>query len=69
VFGWLIGQDEEDKIPEIPASDVAQGVLPKIIATLVNRRRAVKGLMKDKSAPAARMMQVSSTAFPVWHRR
>ena len=52
-------QAEEDKIPDIPPTDVAQGVLPRIIATLVNRRRAVKGLMKDKSAPAARMMQVS----------
>ncbi|RSH90080.1 DNA-directed DNA polymerase alpha catalytic subunit pol1 [Saitozyma podzolica] len=30
---------EEEKIPEVPEADVAQGVLPRIIATLVGRRR------------------------------
>ncbi len=39
----------EEKIPEIPVSQ-APGVLPKLIATLVNRRREVKKLMKDKHA-------------------
>ncbi|WVR04263.1 hypothetical protein IAU60_001263 [Kwoniella sp. DSM 27419] len=48
---------EEEKIPDIPSSDVAQGVLPRIIATLVNRRRQVKGLMKDKSATPAQLLQ------------
>ncbi|OCF33996.1 DNA polymerase alpha subunit A [Kwoniella heveanensis BCC8398] len=48
---------EEEKIPDVPASDVAQGVLPRIIATLVNRRRQVKGLMKDKSATPAQLLQ------------
>lgn len=42
----------------MPQSDVAQGVLPRIIATLVNRRRQVKGLMKDKSATPAQLQQV-----------
>lgn len=41
--------DEEDKIPEIPV-DEKQGILPKLIATLVSRRRQVKSLMKDKKA-------------------
>ncbi|WRT65216.1 uncharacterized protein IL334_002159 [Kwoniella shivajii] len=50
-------QIEEEKIPDVPASDVAQGVLPRIIATLVNRRRQVKGLMKDRSATPAQLLQ------------
>ncbi|KAI9719810.1 MAG: hypothetical protein M1812_003299 [Candelaria pacifica] len=41
--------EDEEKVPEIP-SDQNQGILPKLIATLVNRRRQVKSLMKDKSA-------------------
>ena len=36
-------------MPEVP-SDQNQGILPKLIATLVSRRRQVKGLMKDKKA-------------------
>ena len=43
-----LGEDEE-KVPEVPV-DQKQGILPKLIATLVQRRRQVKGLMKDKSA-------------------
>ncbi|ORX36128.1 hypothetical protein BD324DRAFT_642777 [Kockovaella imperatae] len=50
-------EGEEEKIPDIPGSDVAQGVLPRIIATLVGRRRQVKGLMKDKSATPAQLQQ------------
>lgn len=50
--------DDEAKIPDVPAGDAAQGVLPRIIATLVGRRRQVKGLMKDKSASAAKLQQV-----------
>ena len=36
-------------MPEVP-SDQNQGILPKLIATLVSRRREVKKLMKDKRA-------------------
>lgn len=36
-------------MPEVP-TDQDQGILPKLIATLVGRRRQVKKLMKDKSA-------------------
>ena len=43
--------DKEEKIPEIPATQ-KPGILPKLIATLVNRRREVKKLMKDRHASA-----------------
>ena len=49
-------QDGDD-VPDVPSSDVAQGVLPHLIATLVNRRRQVKALMKDKHAPALKQLQ------------
>ncbi|TIC20656.1 hypothetical protein E3Q13_00361 [Wallemia mellicola] len=48
----------EEKIPEIPAPGSGQGVLPKLIATLVNRRKQVKNLMKDKNATPAKLMQL-----------
>ncbi|TIB11245.1 hypothetical protein E3P89_02421 [Wallemia ichthyophaga] len=51
------GEDEE-KIPEVPPPGSGQGVLPKLIATLVNRRKQVKGLMKDKNATTAKLMQL-----------
>lgn len=37
-------------MPEVPPSDQEQGILPRLIATLVGRRREVKKLMKDKRA-------------------
>lgn len=55
----LMSQAEEDKIPDVPESGIPQGVLPRIIATLVSRRKQVKALMKDKSASAAKLKQVS----------
>ncbi|KAL2872381.1 DNA-directed DNA polymerase alpha catalytic subunit POL1 [Aspergillus lucknowensis] len=42
--------ENEEKVPEVPASDTEQGILPRLIATLVGRRREVKKLMKDKRA-------------------
>ncbi|KAG6887799.1 hypothetical protein C0995_012659 [Termitomyces sp. Mi166 len=47
----------DERIPEPPSSDVPQGVLPRLIATLVNRRRQVKSLMKDKTASPAQLLQ------------
>jgi len=41
--------ENDERVPEVPV-DQAQGVLPKLIANLVNRRREVKKLMKDKRA-------------------
>ncbi|KAL3447498.1 DNA polymerase family B-domain-containing protein [Aspergillus insuetus] len=42
--------ENEEKVPEVPAADAEQGILPRLIATLVGRRREVKKLMKDKRA-------------------
>ncbi|KAF8624027.1 hypothetical protein AX17_007233 [Amanita inopinata Kibby_2008] len=54
-----VEEDEngEEKIPDPPASNVSQGVLPRLIATLVSRRRQVKSLMKDKTASHAKLLQ------------
>ncbi|OBZ73519.1 DNA polymerase alpha catalytic subunit [Grifola frondosa] len=52
-----VDADGEEKIPEPPSSEVPQGVLPRLIATLVNRRRQVKSLMKDKKATPAQLLQ------------
>ncbi|KAF8196860.1 DNA polymerase family B-domain-containing protein [Mycena galopus ATCC 62051] len=50
-------EEGEEKIPEPPASDVAAGVLPRLIKTLVDRRRTVKSLMKNKSTTRAQLDQ------------
>ncbi|KAI0676013.1 hypothetical protein C8Q78DRAFT_963901 [Trametes maxima] len=50
-------EDGEEKIPEPPSSEIGQGVLPRLIATLVSRRRQVKSLMKDKKATPAQLLQ------------
>lgn len=55
----LIVQDGEEVHPEPPSSNVPQGVLPRLIASLVDRRRGVKALMKDKTATPAQLLQVS----------
>lgn len=50
--GWLTSMEQagdEDAVPEVPVNQ-EQGTLPKLIATLVGRRRQVKALMKDKNA-------------------
>nr|UWK20247.1 DNA polymerase alpha subunit [Trichoderma rhododendri] len=41
--------EDDDAVPEVPVNQ-DQGVLPRLIATLVSRRRQVKNLMKDKKA-------------------
>ncbi|CAD6579577.1 MAG: DNA-directed DNA polymerase alpha catalytic subunit pol1 [Alectoria sarmentosa] len=41
--------EDDEKVPDVPV-DQNQGILPKLIATLVSRRRQVKALMKDKKA-------------------
>jgi len=60
---------QDDKIPEPPASGVPQGVLPRLIATLVNRRRQVKALMKDRSLSHAKWLQVALLAVFFYGRR
>ena len=37
--------------------EINQGVIPRLIATLVNRRRQVKSLMKDRKATQAQLLQ------------
>ncbi|KAH0138007.1 hypothetical protein KCU86_g24803, partial [Aureobasidium melanogenum] len=42
--------DDEEKVPEVPSDTNNKGILPRLIRTLVHRRREVKKLMKDKIA-------------------
>ncbi|KAL7325370.1 DNA-directed DNA polymerase alpha catalytic subunit pol1 [Mucor circinelloides] len=49
--------DGEEKVPEIPDETLPQGILPRLIKTLVDRRKQVKGLMKD-NVSEARYMQL-----------
>lgn len=42
--------EEDEKVPEVPSADEELGILPRLIATLVKRRREVKKLMKDPTA-------------------
>lgn len=53
----------QDEIPEVPSPGLGQGVLPRLIATLVNRRKQVKNLMKDRGATAAQIMQVGRYCY------
>lgn len=46
-----IGEDDE-RVPDMPADVQQKGILPRLIRTLVNRRREVKKLMKGKGATA-----------------
>jgi DNA polymerase alpha subunit A len=49
------GSRESNKaLPPLPDSAVQQGVLPRVIKTLVDRRRAVKGLLKAEKDPVVR---------------
>ncbi|KAI8579056.1 hypothetical protein K450DRAFT_175568 [Umbelopsis ramanniana AG] len=48
----------EAQIPDVPEKSLQQGVLPRLIKALVNRRRQVKKLMKDPKLTAAESMQL-----------
>ncbi|CAK7221044.1 DNA-directed DNA polymerase alpha catalytic subunit pol1 [Sporothrix curviconia] len=52
--GLVAGEDEEEAVPEVPGEQ-EQGILPKLIAGLVSRRRQVKSLMKSKTATAEQL--------------
>ncbi len=49
---------EKDITPEIPDSSLSQGILPKLIAKLVERRRMVKNLMKNPKATPSELAEV-----------
>lgn len=47
-----VSHDEDKDLPIIPDRDSSQGVLPRLLNTLVTRRREVKKLLKDpKNSP------------------
>ncbi|KZV91997.1 hypothetical protein EXIGLDRAFT_615021, partial [Exidia glandulosa HHB12029] len=48
---------ESDELPEAPPSETPQGVLPRLIATLVQRRQQVKKLMKEPGLADAKRKQ------------
>ncbi|KAH9821499.1 hypothetical protein DFH28DRAFT_1078854 [Melampsora americana] len=52
-----LDEDDPDAMPELPSSSTKQGILPRLIATLVNRRRQVKSLMKDRDTAPNKMIQ------------
>ena len=54
----ILHKNGNERIPEPPSSEIGQGILPRLIATLVNRRRQVKSLMKDRTATQAQILQV-----------
>ncbi|ODV97798.1 hypothetical protein PACTADRAFT_14300 [Pachysolen tannophilus NRRL Y-2460] len=47
----------QDEIPSVPDLGIEQGVLPRLLATLVNRRREVKKLLKDSKSTQAEKIQ------------
>ncbi|EPX72706.1 DNA polymerase alpha catalytic subunit [Schizosaccharomyces octosporus yFS286] len=50
-------KDGEDHIPNVPTASSEQGIFPRLIANLVDRRRLIKGLLKDKSATPTQLLQ------------
>jgi DNA polymerase alpha subunit A len=42
---------DKGQLPPLPESDMERGVLPRVIRSLVERRRAVKKFMKDEKDP------------------
>ena len=44
-------------MPEIPDHTLPNGILPRLLGTLVDRRRFVKSLMKDPKATPAELAQ------------
>ncbi|CAR22667.1 DNA-directed DNA polymerase alpha catalytic subunit POL1 [Lachancea thermotolerans CBS 6340] len=43
-----------DELPNVPSSEMAQGVLPRLLASLVQKRREVKKLLKTEPDPHKR---------------
>lgn len=54
---YNISHDEERDLPSIPERDSEPGVLPRLLNTLVSRRREVKKLLKDPKITAVERAQ------------
>lgn len=48
-----------DELPELPDSSLEQGILPRLLATLVQRRRQVKSLMKNHDSKSSEYAQLN----------
>ncbi|EEB06508.2 DNA polymerase alpha catalytic subunit [Schizosaccharomyces japonicus yFS275] len=46
-----------DVVPDVPNSSLEQGIFPRLIANLVNRRKQIKALLKDKNATPVQRLQ------------
>ena len=55
----LVSAGEEEEVPNIPDPALPQGILPRLLATLVQRRRQVKGLMKGLDPKSAEYAQLN----------
>ncbi|KAM0750832.1 hypothetical protein T439DRAFT_289087 [Meredithblackwellia eburnea MCA 4105] len=53
--------DDADEIIRSPCEGEPQGILPQLIHSLVDRRRNVKKLMKDRGVPLAKLKQYDIT--------
>ncbi|KAJ3091647.1 DNA-directed DNA polymerase alpha catalytic subunit pol1 [Quaeritorhiza haematococci] len=51
------GGNGGDQTPELPDPTLPQGILPRLLSTLVQRRRQVKSLMKDPNISPSQMAQ------------
>lgn len=49
------GENGQEKVPEIPNEGLEQGILPRLIRTLVERRKQVKRMMNNYISEAAYM--------------
>lgn len=54
---WASIPDDQQEPPAQPDASMEQGILPRLIKTLVQRRREVKRLIKDPKASAAQKKQ------------
>lgn len=48
-------KEDINELPNVPPSEVSQGVLPRLLANLVDRRREVKKVMKTETDPHKRV--------------
>jgi DNA polymerase alpha subunit A len=49
--------ENNEELPDVPNKSIQQGVLPRLLSTLVNRRREVKKLLKDPTSTPAEKAQ------------